>query len=382
MQKEYRIVTKIRRSWRSLLDYLEEHEKVVSFLIFVLGFIYDLVTLRRIDQTYDIAVLAFHLTVVSVSILIIHLQERNRYNTIRDTDEMVEKRTEQQTWFHFFMQFSFGGLFSSYMIFYSQSATFIGSWPFLIFLVILFIGNEFLRKHYVELTFQLSILYFCLFSYSIFTIPIMLGKIGKGIFILSGVISLAVFICFCLILTLTSPRRIRRAALPLTLSVFGIYIFFNSAYFLNIIPPVPLSLKEIGIYHTVMKDGDGNYNVQGEDKTFVQNYLGGKQTVHEVAGEPIYVFAAVFAPTNLTTHVSHQWSKYDEKTKEWVRVSSVRFAILGGRDNGYRGYSLIRNATDGEWRVDVLTDDGLLIGRKSFTVQSVDAEPILISEVK
>ena len=54
-----------------------------------------------------------------------------------------------------------------------------------------------------------------------------------------------------------------------------------------------------------------------------------------------------------------------------MKVSRVTYDIEGGRDGGYRGYSFLSEARDGEWRVDVLSETGLLIGRQNFTVKNV-----------
>ena len=41
---------------------------------------------------------------------------------------------------------------------------------------------------------------------------------------------------------------------------------------------------------------------------------------------------------------------------------------MGGRDGGYRGYSVKGNPQAGDWRVDIETIDGRLVGRIRFTV--------------
>ncbi len=52
------------------------------------------------------------------------------------------------------------------------------------------------------------------------------------------------------------------------------------------------------------------------------------------------------------------------------RLGRVSFPINGGRDGGYRGYTIKRNPIAGEWRVDFATADGHLLGRERFTVDS------------
>ena len=57
--------------------------------------------------------------------------------------------------------------------------------------------------------------------------------------------------------------------------------------------------------------------------------------------------------------------------KAWKEISSVAFAIQGGRDGGYRGYTILDNAEPGNWRVNVETG-GKLVGRVSFAIEAVE----------
>src|SRR5438309_4066891 len=45
------------------------------------------------------------------------------------------------------MQFAFGALWSAFLVFYGRSAVFAASWPFLIVLAAIFIGNEVFRRY-------------------------------------------------------------------------------------------------------------------------------------------------------------------------------------------------------------------------------------------
>jgi len=69
----------------------------------------------------------------------------------------------------------------------------------------------------------------------------------------------------------------------------------------------------------------------------------------------------------------HRWRRYDPKSGHWLTVSTVAFAINGGRDGGYRGYTIKHNPQPGDWRVDIDTGEGHLIGRISFKVEQVAA---------
>ncbi len=148
------------------------------------------------------------------------------------------------------------------------------------------------------------------------------------------------------------------------------------------IPPIPLSLKEIGIYHSVLRTRGGEYTLTFEKAPW---YALGKKTsavFHQRPGEPAYVFSSVFAPARLDTEVLHRWSYFDNASGEWKSSSVVSFPISGGRNEGFRGYSMKENLFPGEWRVDVLTLRGQIIGRFVFSVLSVTGTRPLTTEVR
>jgi hypothetical protein len=67
----------------------------------------------------------------------------------------------------------------------------------------------------------------------------------------------------------------------------------------------------------------------------------------------------------------HRWQWYDPAEKAWVTKSVIIYPIIGGRDGGYRGYSLLPISDAGSWRVNIETNDGRLIARLPFTVEIV-----------
>jgi hypothetical protein len=47
-------------------------------------------------------------------------------------------------------------------------------------------------------------------------------------------------------------------------NIFIVFSIFNIAYFFQVIPPVPLSIKKIEVAHMVEKNNQGNYLVTRE----------------------------------------------------------------------------------------------------------------------
>ena len=276
-----------------------------------------------------------------------------------------------------FLQFAFGGLFSVFVVFYSRSASLATSWPFLLFLILLLLGNEFFREKYVRLVFQFSIFFVALFSYSIFAMPILIGKLNAWVFVLSGIASLFLISIFLYIIFYFTPAKIKQSRRLLLTSVGVMYIAFNFFYFTNIIPPIPLSLKDSGVYHYIEKNNSGGYNVSYEPAPWYYFFRDAHPTFHWVQGEKVYFFSAVFAPTKINTDIAHRWSYFDEEKDKWIEKSKLNFPIVGGRDGGYRGYSWHGDITSGKWRVEVMTERGQILGRHIFTIEETKIRPQL-----
>ena len=346
--------------WHAIKEFFEKYEKHISSLVLVGGFALDNFTLRRIDLWWDDALLITYLVIAGVSLVCVNLYDGGRIR-----NKFFENA---HPWFMFAMQFVLGGLFSASFIFYSRSATFAASWPFLLLIFVYLLGNEFLKKHYARLGAQLLAYFMALFSFMIFFVPVVLHQMGDKIFLLSGALSVLVIAIFVHFLLLTVPDHIKESRKIVFRGVFGIFCVINILYFTNIIPPVPLSLKEAGVYRSVIKNPDGTYALDGEKKDF-WNFFHSEQVLKIGAGEPVYLFSSVFAPTQLNTRIVHLWQYYDESKKEWVNKSRIPLSIFGGRDGGYHTYSIKGNIIPGLWRVDIETERGQIIGREEFKIE-------------
>jgi hypothetical protein len=52
----------------------------------------------------------------------------------------------------------------------------------------------------------------------------------------------------------------------------------------------------------------------------------------------------------------------------------ISFEITGGRDGGFRGYTYKSNVPDGEWNVEVITEEGLVLGVIDFKIKTITGE--------
>jgi DUF2914 family protein len=138
-------------------------------------------------------------------------------------------------------------------------------------------------------------------------------------------------------------------------------------YFLNWIPPVPLSMKFGGMYHQVTKFG-AVYQLTLEKPPWYRFWRRSDEVFR--AADAAYCFTAVFAPVDLQTQIYHHW-QYRPSVGQagFATTDLIRLTILGGREEGYRSYTTKRRLLPGRWRVDVETADGRIIGRVAFRVE-------------
>ncbi len=339
----------------------------ISSIAFGCGFVLDMFTLTRIDLVYENVVFISYLLIAFVGILLVHSVDTGRW-----APRWLARHRE---YLLILVQAPLGGLFSGFMIFYTKSAEFWTSWPFLLLLALLFIGNEFFRRRYERLVFQMSVLHFSLTSYLVLVMPVLLGTIGTSTFVLATVTAVfMIALLFQLIMRLF-PDLYRRAMYGAWLSIAGIFVGFQVLYFTNLIPPVPLTLKEIGIYHNVLRTG-GGYDVTYEVPHEYAFWRSTARVYHRTRGEAAYCFSSVYAPTALRTKIFHSW-QYQASDGSWVRESRVGFSVVGGREAGYRGFTIKQNPREGTWRCVVETENGKVVGQTEFDVVSVDTPPIL-----
>lgn len=90
--------------------------------------------------------------------------------------------------------------------------------------------------------------------------------------------------------------------------------------------------------------------------------------IHLSDRDTVYCFAAVFAPTVLTKQIFHIWKQYIPENKKWVTQDRLGYELHGGRDGGYRGYSSKNIISTGNWRIEIVTEDDLLLGSVDFEV--------------
>lgn len=342
--------------------FFERHKQHWLTFAFIGGFIVDNITLNRVDQLFDQIILAAYVTLALLSLLALYAATAEKFperwnHPIRQYAPLVT-------------QYAFGGLLSGMLIFYGRSGSWFTSWPFLLIILGVIFGNEMIKDRVRRLIFNLSVLFVGLFSYVVLVVPVVTGTMGPWVFVASGIIALLLMLLFIRILRLLVPRFIEIHLRSLAFSIGTIFAVFNILYFTNVIPPIPLSLKDVGIYHGVVRYDTGDYLLTYEKPSWWEVWRKSDSTFHYTLGDNVFCFASVFAPTRLSTDIYHRWEWYNEDTKKWVQHARLTYPISGGRGDGFRGYTLISNYREGTWRCTVETGRGQILGSKKFTIEA------------
>ncbi len=339
----------------------------LSSISLVGGFIFDAVTLKRVDMFWENLWVVVHLLVAGLCILWI-----DREANLGPREERAFTRLD--SWLINVLQFVFGGLLSTFMVFYFRSGTFWVSWPFLLLLTAAFVANEKLKSRYARLDFQLSFFFLSLFCFMIFILPVVLHAIGRVVFLLSGLISLAVWWWFVRLVRRRAKQSFDQRRLAVLASTGAIFILVNVLYFMNLIPPLPLSLQDASVHRSITRTENGAYLVQSENQGWL-GFFRFAPRIHEEPGAPVYFYSAVFSPTSLNTEIVHEWQWY-ENGRGWVTADRILLAVRGGRDGGYRTYSKKNGIWPAAWRVNVETPTGAILGVFRFNVLPVAATPV------
>lgn len=346
----------------SIKVFLQEHKKYAPVVFFMSGFIWDSLTLGRIDGWYSNTILFTYLSCLTMSLYIFNLSDDGRWK-----ETFLEPYEEYAP---YAIQFFLGGLSSAYVIFFFQSVSLTKTMVFFFILLILLFSNELLKHRISNKYLQFGAYFFVNFTFFTFFIPIVFGRMNTVLFIVSGIISLCCTLFLISFIYKKSPSTRDEVNGPkLTAIILGIYLFINICYYFNLIPPVPLSLETAIAAYEVKKE-DNTFLVTYEQPGFYSFWKSYEKTFNYTEGDTVFVYTSIFAPTDLKKSVLHHWQWQDEESDSWNSTDKISYEVTGGREGGYRGYTFKENVWPGKWKVDVTTDNGLVLGRIQFHIVS------------
>lgn len=353
---------------RTFFSFISHHHSSLSTAALVVGFVIDVITFRTLNLELAQLILAAHLVIVACAIMLdASGAMRGLLGRLRALALIAH-------------QYSTGALLSAFLVLYSASASLAASWPFLILVLCAAVVNETVKLERYRLPFQTTLFFLNLILFAALAVPIAVSEISLASFVMSLGVAAIAFTLFVWLGRVFVRRAFSeslfliRSGWVLTLVLI---VFF---YFTNLIPPIPLTVKAVGFYHSVSHVGS-SYYATDEFRPWFERFVDtGGVTLHLSPGEPAYLYSAVFAPARVDTDIVHRWERFDPATDSWQEGHLVRFSITGGRRGGFREYSLTESPTPGRYRVSIETTRGQVIGRAYLTVVHVRA-PVATREV-
>ncbi len=343
------------------------NSKFTPVVIFIAGFLWDVFTLNRIDNPIDNLILGSYLLMAGVSLVISHGLA---------THKIQHAWLQKYPWiWTYAVQFFLGGLFSSYVVYYFQSTTISSTLFFILLMVVLLVANEFLPRRLGNVYFQTSLFTIASFSYFIYLLPVLFKQMGTLMFMASGLVSLLLVMAVIALLVKVTHEEVEFSRMRLWFSSGIVYVAILVLYFVNLIPPIPLAAKHLGAYVGYERTATG-YNMQAADMGIMNRIRFWEESLPQISGQPVYVFASIFAPTGMEFGIVHHWQRYDERTEKWESVDRIKYRAIGGRDGGYRGVSRKSALSQGLWRVDIEDDRGFVVARVRMRLTSESAKSL------
>jgi hypothetical protein len=338
-------------------NFYRDHEPACTVAFFVLGFFFDAMFIGRIDELRGIAQQGVYLLLCA---LFTGYELREQYGDFAPPDRFKTVWRYNAAATHFML----GTLLNIYTLFYFKSASLGTSFLFLLILVGLLAANELKPFGGSGTTLRLSLFSLCLVSYFTYLVPTLVGFIGVLPFLGTLVVSSA---CIGLMwLWLKGHMKDPRVLVPHLLTPFGVVaLVFAGLYFTKVLPPVPLSLSDIGVYHDVTREG-GEFKLT-ETRPRWRFWERGDQTFLARPDDKIFCYVQVFSPGRFKERLQLRWLRKDEGVG-WEEEDAIPLDTAGGREEGWRGFVVKSRWKPGQWRVRVETSDGRELGRLGFSI--------------
>lgn len=348
------VLERLRQGYAALRLRYAQGERAIAVTFFVAGFVFDIVTVGRIDSWLTIAQQAAYLGVIAFALIQMLLEEG--------------QPQREGWWFRWrsaIVHFLLGALLSLYTIFFFKSSSLAVSFAFLAVLVALLLANESPRFKALGLNVKFALLALCLLSFAAAVLPIAVGSIGLAVFLASMAAGAAPLAYAGWRLRARGGRQ--NILVPLGL----VLVTFLAAYLFRVIPPVPLSIPFIGVYHGVERTPAGFRLLH--ERPWWRFWHNGDQQFAAQPGDRVYVFFRVFSPARFSDQVLLRWHR--RLPGGWSLQDTIPIRIVGGREEGFRGFGFKGNYDPGSWKIQVETTDGREIGRIYFQLEAVPEGP-------
>ena len=333
------------------------HKELEGALFFAGGFCFDLLLLERIDSRPMLIHQGSYLVLLSILLAVDHHYER--------TAEPASRLGKLLHWRHELIHFLFGTLLNAFLVFYFKASSGAFALGFVVILGGLLLANEAPRFRSLGPLMRVALYSFALTSYFSYLFPVLAGYLSAWLFVAAVALSSIVTAALWKLYARWTPDEtwtFRRAVGP----ALAIQALLLVLYFLHVVPPVPLSVKWIGIYHDVQKDGPETRLLHENDSWRFWEH--GDQRFRARRGDRVWVFVRIFAPKHFSDGIRLRW-EFDDPQKGWTGTDAIPLRIVGGGEEGWRGQAYKEHWQAGDWRVGVETNDGREIGNIGFTLE-------------
>ncbi len=345
-----------------------KHHLAFEIAFFFAGFSFDVVLLHRIDSTPLLIHQAVYLLLSATLIFVDHRILISK----KEPEGFWGKVASYRLWvMHFFL----GTLLNAFMVFYFRASS---GWFAVVFLLVLgsvMVLNELPVFRQQGPVVRVALLSFSTTSFLAYLIPVVLGDLSAWQYYVAVLIGSAVTVGLWRLFrafTHDPDWSFVRAVVP----GLCIQVVLLVAYMAAVIPPVPLSVKQMGIYSDVQserREGKLHFLLQYQPAPWWMFWRSESPTLVAKSGDKAWTFVRIFAPSRFHDQIAFAWDYYEEG-KGWVpRGQPFRTSLSGGGEEGFRTRAYSSLSKPGDYRVRVLSDDGREIGRRSFTF--VEGEP-------
>lgn len=345
-------------------QWIEKNKPYFPAEFFIGGFVFDLVTLSRIDEGFQLIQQFVYLLVIGFLLIFEKSQRVERWFSTGFLQKIWVYRYEV-------IHFLLGSLLSVYTIFYFKSASIWNSFLFIGGLSALMVLNEFEKIKGLGGLIRFSMFSLCSCSYFIYLVPIVWQHLGFFTFVFSLILSGVFYYCFFYLVSRYQHITSKQLFIEVLVPGITVHALFLILYVIKFIPPIPLSVEKMGVYHQINKQQD-QYVLQ-YDRPWWLFWQKGAQTFVAAPEDKIHCFVSIFAPSFFREQVKMEW--FLQTKNGWQKTDSIPFQISGGRDQGFRGYTVKSRFDAGEWQVRVVTSDDREMGRIYFSVSKQDLDP-------
>jgi hypothetical protein len=347
----------------------ERHRKKEVLLFFLSGFCFDLLLVERIDSALMLIHQGSYLVLLSALLLVDHHYHQSTPGA-GFWGRVLHFRHEM-------IHFLFGTLLNAFLVFYFKASSGVFAFAFMLVLGAVLVANELPRFRRLGPPMRVALHGFALTSYLAYLLPLLAGFLSAYLFVLAACTSATITYVLWRISSKWTPDpgfTFGRAVVP-SLGVQGALLLL---YFLHVVPPVPLSLKWIGIYHQAQKEGERVRVSHLKPRWRIWEH--GDETFLARPGDRVFCVVRIFAPRRFQDGIKVRWA-YEDPKSGWVRTDAIPLTISGGQEAGWRGIAYKRNFAPGRWKVQIETEDEREVGSIRFAVvEDRTTEPRIFTE--